>query len=352
MTRTAGTVAVVAVAVGAAAAAGFVWKPWSAGQAAPAAGEPPPAPAGPEGFARDKVGGGGQVKPIPFDGGRAIRYLKQLCDLGPRVSGSDAMRKQQESLIAHFERFGATVTRQEFQAKQYSRKDKVGMTNLVAAWFPDRPRRVILSTHYDTRPMAHEEPNRQSWNRPFPSANDGTSGVAFLMELAHHMKDFPTTFGVDFVLFDGEEYVFEPGGPLGGGDRFFFGSEHFADEYKKSLPRRKDRYEAALLFDLFAHPGAVYKVEEYSYGSAPKLVEQVWQVAATVGVKDFKWEFGPAVQDDHLALNRAGIPAVDVIDFDGYRPHWHRLSDTPDKCSDKQLAEVAKVVTAWLQLIR
>ena len=51
--------------------------------------------------------------------------------------------------------------------------------------------------------------------------------------------------------------------------------------------------------------------------------------------------------DDHLALNRVGIPAIDVIDFD-YK-HWHLLSDTADKCSPKQLAEVGKVLTAWLQ---
>ena len=346
MTRTAGLVAaaVGAVAVGAAAAAGFVW--------APAGGEPPPADPKREQFAQDKAGGGGQVKPIPFDGGRAIEYLKGLCDLGPRVSGSAPMKKQQDLLVAHFEKYGGKVTRQEFQAKQYSRKDKVGMTNLIVSWFPDRARRVILSTHYDTRPMAHEEPNRQSWNRPFPSANDGTSGVAFLMELAHHMKDVPTAYGVDFVLFDGEEYVFEPSGPFGGGDKFFFGSEHFAEEYTKAKKGRKYEYHAALLFDLFAHPGAVFRVEGHSYESAPKLVEQVWQVAVAVGVPAFKWEAGPAISDDHLALNRAGIPAVDVIDFDGYRPHWHKLSDTPDKCSDKQLAEVAKVVTAWLQLIR
>jgi hypothetical protein len=351
MTRTAGLVAAV-VAVGAAAAA-YAWKPWE-GRAAMA--EPPslalPGDDEPkrDKFAQDK--GGAQLKDIPFDGTRAMKYLKQLCDIGPRVSGSEGMKKQQELVIAHLEKVGGKVTKQEFEAKQYSRRDKVAMTNLVVAWFPDRPRRVILSTHYDTRPMAHEEPNRQAWSKPFTSANDGTSGVAFLMELAHHMKDYPTTFGVDFVLFDGEEYIFEPGGPMGGGDRFFFGSDHFADEYKKHLARHKYRYEAALLFDLFAHSGAVFKVEGNSYAFAPKLAEQVWKVADAVGVKSFEWKEGPEITDDHLALNRAGIPAVDVIDFEGYRPNWHRLSDTPDKCSDKQFAEVAKVVTAWLQWIR
>ena len=37
------------------------------------------------------------------------------------------------------------------------------------------------------------------------------------------------------------------------------------------------------------------------------------------------------VYQAYLALNKAGIPAVDLIDFD--YPHWHRLSDVPANCS-------------------
>ena len=48
-------------------------------------------------------------------------------------------------------------------------------------------------------------------SQPFVSANDGGSGIALLMELAHHMKDLDTNVGVDFVFFDGEEYVCGPG---------------------------------------------------------------------------------------------------------------------------------------------
>jgi glutaminyl-peptide cyclotransferase len=345
MTRATGLLA--ATAVGAAVAAGAVWQPWTS-QAAPA---PLPEPAPQDKFGQDRAPAG--VKAIPFDSERAIAYLKQVIALGPRVSGTAGMTKQQELLVAHFEKHGATVTKQPFEAKQYSRKDKVKMVNLVASWFPDRPRRVILCTHYDTRPMAHEEPDRRAWNRPFDSANDGTSGVALFMEMAHQMKEFPTTFGVDFVFFDGEEYIFEPTGPLGGGDRFFFGSDHFADEYKRTANGHKFRYEAAILFDLFAHDGAKYRMEGSSQEFAPALVKQIWGVAAAVGGKSFLHEPGEAVMDDHLALNRVGIPAVDVIDWpDGYRAHWHKLSDTADKVSGPQLAEVARVVGAWLQLIR
>jgi len=288
-------------------------------------------------------------KAVPFDGDRALKYLKQLCDIGPRISESEGMKKQQALIEKHFKDLGAAVTRQEFKVRQQSRKTDTGMVNLIVSWNPERERRVLICSHYDTRPIADQEPNRANWNRPFVSANDGTSGVAFLMELGHHMKDVKTGFGVDFIFFDGEEYVFEIN-PLGGGDKYFFGSEHFATEYLKTREKQKHRYDAGLLLDLFAGKDAQLKVELFSLGAAPKLVEQVWGVARELGAKSFKFERGYEVQDDHLALNRVGIPTIDIIDFD--YAHWHKLSDTPDKVSGEQMAEVSKVITVWLEKIK
>ena len=333
-----------AVGVGLAVACGglAVWWHVSPAAAGPFADDPPK----PSGFAADAVAG----VDLKFDQDRALKYLKQLCDLGPRVSGSEGMRKQQQVLEAHFKAHGATVTRQEFEAKQLSRRDKTPMTNLVVSWHPDAARRVLICSHYDTRPMADQEADRASWTKPFASANDGTSGAALMMELAHHMKGLKGSVGLDFVLFDGEEYVFETNRTGRGGDKYFFGSEHFADEYGKARGRRKHEYEGGVLLDLFAGKDAKLKVEQYSYAAAPKLVDRVWGVAAAVGAKSFRYEAGYEVQDDHLALNRAGIPCVDVIDFD--YPHWHKLSDTPDKVSGEQMAEVAKVLVAWWQGVK
>ena len=290
-----------------------------------------------------------KVVSAKFDGDRSIKYLKQLCDIGPRISATEGMKKQQELIEAHFKKLGATVTRQEFKAKQKSRKEQTDFVNLIVSWHPDKAKRVLLCTHYDTRPIADQEANPKNWNKPFVSANDGTSGVAFLMELGHHMKDLKCEYGVDFILFDGEEFVFETD-RIGGGDRYFIGSEHFADDYMKTKDKRKHKYEAGVLFDLFAAKGAELRVEIHSFEAAKPLVDQIWGVAKAVGAKSFIYEKGHEVQDDHLALNRVGIPTVDVIDFD--YPHWHKLSDTADKVSGDQMAEVSKVISTWLQKIK
>jgi hypothetical protein len=335
-----------AVALGLALAVGCFQTP--SGQ--PPTDDPAEDPPKPTKFAEDRVPPVAADKLPKVDGDRAAKYVKQLCDLGPRVSGTAGMARQQELLTKHFEGLGGKVTRQEFQVRQRSQRADVRMTNLVVSWFPDRKKRVIFCSHYDTRPAAHEEPQR-NWNKPFLSANDGTSGVALLMEVAHHLKDFPTGVGLDFVIFDGEEYIFDPGVPgFREGDKYFLGSEHFAGQYAKDREKLPHRYEAAILLDLFAHENARLAVEGYSWQFAPKLVGEVWKVAEAVGAKSFKTERGfrrgLEVLDDHIALNQAGIPAIDVIDFD--YEHWHKLTDTPDKCSPKQLAEVGTVLLAWL----
>src|SRR5437868_4373832 len=98
--------------------------------------------AGKDGFAADRDGG--------FNASRCLGYLTELCKLGPRISGTPAMTLQQAKLQKHFELLGATVQLQHFTARQKSRPQPVDMANLIVTWHPDRPRRVILCTHYDT----------------------------------------------------------------------------------------------------------------------------------------------------------------------------------------------------------
>jgi hypothetical protein len=214
------------------------------------------------------------------------------------------------------------------------------MANLIISWHPQAQRRVILCSHYDTRPIADQEENIRKWHEPFVSANDGGSGVALLMELANHMKELKTIVGVDFVLFDGEEYIFEPRR-----DKFFLGSDHFGRTYQRDKP--KHRYVAAVLLDMIAGKNLHIPVEQNSWFQARQLVEDLWTTAAELKCEAFENRIGASVQDDHLALNRAGIPAVDLIDFD--YPHWHRLSDVPANCSAESMAQVAKVLSVWLQ---
>ncbi len=281
-----------------------------------------------------------EVANVAFDSKRAMGYLEELCKIGPRISGTDGMKKQQEYLKKHFEDQGATVTMQEFKAKQKSRRDPVDMANMIITCHPDRTKRVLISAHYDTRPIADREDDERNWYKPFVSANDGTAGVALLMELAHHMKGLKTDIGVDFILFDGEEYIYKDGT-----DEYFFGSKQFANSYLKDKP--KHTYVAGALLDMIAGKNPRFPVETNSWLNASVLVNELWGLAAELKCDTFVYREGPSVEDDHVALNRARIPTVDIIDF-SYK-HWHRLSDLPENCSPEGMEQVTKVLATWLQ---
>jgi glutaminyl-peptide cyclotransferase len=294
-------------------------------------------------FAQDRAPAdapAGDEKPVAFDAKRAMGYLEDVCKIGPRISGSDGMKKQQELIEKHFAKYDGKVTYQKFRAKQRSRPlAPVDMANIVVSYFPAKKDRIILCSHYDTRPIADQEERRGDWEKPFVSANDGGSGVALMMELAHHMKGIKTNLGVDFVFFDGEEYIFAED------DKYFFGSKHFGEAYKK---QRAVKYKGAVLLDMVAGKGATFPMERNSLVMANKLVKEVWGIAKELKVDRFTNGLSKTeVLDDHIALNNAGIPAIDVIDFD--YPHGHKLTDVPKNCSAETMAEVAKVCSVWLQ---
>jgi glutaminyl-peptide cyclotransferase len=295
-------------------------------------------------FAQDREGpmGNADAKPVPFDGKRAMEYLKAVCDIGPRQSGSPGMKKQQELIRKHFDQLGYRAQDQPFKATQTSQGKAVEMNNLIVSFFPEKKNRVILCSHYDTRPIADQEADPRKWREPFVSANDGGSGVAFLMEMGNHMKDLKTEVGVDFVFFDGEEYIFDKS------DRYFFGSQHFAKTWK--LTRGGPNYKAALLLDMIGGKNASFPYEGHSYYRYEDLCKQVWGIAQEQKVDLFKRVVDQHVLDDHISLQNVGIPAIDIIDFN--YPHWHRLTDTPANCEPEPLEKVSRVLSVWMQRVR
>jgi glutaminyl-peptide cyclotransferase len=295
---------------------------------------------------------------IPFNGARAYDYLKQVCAIGPRRSGSAGMAAQQKLLTEHFQKLGGKVELQQFTAPHPEDGSEVRMANLIVHWAPESKERLLLCAHYDTRPF----PDRDSEDPKgmFIGANDGGSGVAVLMELAHQMAERKSAVGVDFVLFDGEELVFAP--PSKDPDdrevgNYFLGSEHFAVTYATGSAGY--RYRWAVLLDMVGGTDLKLFQEPYSvsWADTRPLVKQIWDTAARLGVKEFVPRVKQVVvngqlveepiRDDHLALHNAGgIPACDLIDFD--YPPWHTRGDTPDKCSALSLAKVGWVLSEWL----
>jgi len=284
------------------------------------------------------------LAPAPIDGDRAYGYLKEICKLGPRKAGSETNARQRALVAEHFKKHGATVREQQFTGTDPLSGAKVEMANLIGSWFPARTERVVIGVHYDTRPFPDRDPDPAKRQTPFLGANDGASGVALLMEIAQHLNDSTTQWGVDLVLFDGEELVYDQTG------KYFLGSLEFARVYQSDRKNRriKTHYVSGLVLDMIGGRDLSIEQEQYSLQFAPRLVRDVWSVAQKLNAAGFKNRTGKAVLDDHFALNDAEIPTIDIIDFD--YPFWHTAGDLPEQCSGASLAQVGRVVTAWLAL--
>ncbi|RMF88491.1 MAG: M28 family peptidase [Planctomycetota bacterium] len=280
---------------------------------------------------------------IPFDGRRAFGYLEALCAIGPRPSGSPGMAKQQEYLIKHFEALGAKVERQEFYVPHPRERRRVKMTNLIVRWHPESKERLLFAAHYDTLPFPMLDPKNPRGT--FVGANDNAGGVAILMELGNRIPDMQLDYGVDFVFFDGEEYIFSPY------DKYFWGSEYFARQYRDG--RRDYRYRAAVLLDMVSDKDLQLYYERNSvwWRDSRWISEDIWSTAARLQVREFIPRKKHEVRDDHLALhNIAGIPACDLIDFD--YPPWHTQADVPANCSALSMAKVGWVLQEWMKALR
>jgi hypothetical protein len=285
------------------------------------------------------------ARKVALDGRRAYGYLRRICEIGPRPSGSEGMERQQLLVIRHFKKLGGTVQLQKFRAPHPLGQGRVPMVNVICQWHPNAKKRILLATHYDTRPLPDRDPNYQRRRTGrFIGANDGASGVALLMELAHSMASIECRYGIDFVLLDGEEFVFDERHP------YFLGSEWFARRYIARPPRY--RYRWGVLLDMVADADLQIPQEPFamSWPETRPLVLDLWATARRIGVDEFVDRRGPPVRDDHLNLrNIAKIPTCNIIDFD--YPYWHTEADTPDKCSPQSLAKVGRVIVAWLQTV-
>jgi len=281
---------------------------------------------------------------VAFSGDRAFAHLEAICGLGPRPSGSEAMARQRTLVTDHFRAAGGTVSGQAFLVRDRRTGANVHMENVVVEWHPDRRERVLIGAHYDTRPLPDRDPVDPRGT--FVGANDGASGVALLMELARAMPSLPGPVGVDFVLFDAEEYVFAPRDP------YFLGSTYFARQYAadQDAGRARHRYRCGVIVDMVADRDLEIWQEQRSatWPDTSPVVDAIWGVAARMNVRQFVPRPKYTIDDDHVPLRMIGrIPTCDIIDFD--YPHWHTTSDTPRQCAAGSLEAVGGVLLQWLR---
>jgi len=270
------------------------------------------------------------------NGERMMARVRQQVEHGPRVVGTASNAAVREWIASELVRLGGRVERQVFVDSTTGRP--VPLTNVIGHFGPDGARRIVLCGHFDSRPWCDEDPDTSYRNVPVQGANDGASSIALLLEMANLMSTRPPRIGVDLVFFDGEDL-----GTHEHPEWFCLGSRGYAAR----LPAAGDpaRPVAAFLFDMVGARDLQIYAERNSSERAANLVALVSDAARATHAAAFHDEVRWTIVDDHIPLNDAGLPAVDILDFD--YPPWHTHRDTPDQMSAASLAQVGRVA-AWL----
>jgi glutaminyl-peptide cyclotransferase len=260
-------------------------------------------------------------EPLTFDGQRAYEYALAQCALGPRPSGSAAGWATGDYIIEQLEKAGWETTTQEFDYRG------VRIRNIVGRWGKGPP--IILGAHYDTRRLADQDP--QDPSQPVPGGNDGASGVAVLLELAHIFSQKSLHNEVWLAFFDAEDNGHLDDWPWSVGATYM--AEHLTIQP-----------EAVIVVDMV---GDADQQLYWERNSDRGLMEQLWGLAAELGYEQFIPEYKWSMTDDHTPFLQRGIPAADIIDFD--YPYWHTVEDTCDKVSPESLERVGRVLEKWLE---
>jgi hypothetical protein len=285
--------------------------------------------------------------PPSFSGARAFQDLTRYVELGHRYYGAPqrevVIKTLREALSATLGGQAPVLTALDrFKEREQGSGETYELTNIIARLHPERPLRVLLGTHWDTRLWAEEDPSPEAQNQPITGANDGTSGLAVLLELSRLAQRAPLEhIGVDVVFFDGEEF----GRPKS--DAYCKGSRRFAAQLSRWYPNPQ-RLLAVFVLDMVGDADLSLPPERSSATRARSLTQLVWSVARSHGAEAFVSDkLGPWIIDDHTPFQELNIPSLLLIDYD--YPHWHTQRDTLDKCSPQSLEQVGRVMWSTLK---
>jgi glutaminyl-peptide cyclotransferase len=256
-----------------------------------------------------------------FDGTRAFALLReQVRKYGWRPAGSKALRRLAV-------RLRALLPNGRFEAIPGHK----GLRNVVGS-LPGYGKPIVVGAHYDVE--AHP--------KGFVGANDGAAGTAAVVELARALGRAPRSNNdraLRFVLFDGEEDT--------------VGCQEFLEcalrGSKAYVKRHGEQTQSLVLLDYIAEKHGLSFPHEG--GSDPAMWAKLRAAATSVGVGSlFTDAEGIEILDDHTPFMDAGIPAIDVIDFD--YPPADTLKDTLDKVSKRSLDAIGETTYRLVTRLR
>ena len=302
-------------------------------------------------------------KPLPnldipkFDPNSAYDFTDKIIAIGPRVVGSPGAQKVRAYIIEQFKKFGAIVTEQPFTANIYDGK-KLPAVNIIARTNLQATKRIFLSAHWDSRPFADDDKDISKKKLPVAGADDSGSAIGTLLEIARQLQLKPLAdIGVDFILFDAEDYgdASKTNGPFSPEQSYALehswglGAQYWASHLH--VPGYAPIYGVNL--DMIGARSAHFPKEGQSLKYAPAVVEKIWRVGRYSGYTNyFSEEVGQGITDDHKFVNEiAHLPTVDIVNLNTettFGEYHHTAHDTMDILDKETMKAVGQTLLSVL----
>lgn len=286
------------------------------------------------------------IKAADFNADSAWYFVNEQVKFSPRVPNTSAHEKCASWLETTLRKYAPVVIVQPFTAKAFD-GTTLRCKNIIASFNPKSTTRVLLCSHWDSRPFADNDPDSTKHRTPIDGANDGASGVGILIEIARQLKIAPSAIGVDILLIDGEDY----GAPMditySGRDDWALGSQYWS--HNPHVPAYTARF--GILLDMVGAENAVFTQEATTLNYAPDIVQKVWSIGTAIGYSDyFSSEYTNGITDDHVYINQLlHIPTIDIIQHDpstptGFYKYWHTINDNMAGISKPTLMAVGQTI--------
>ena len=259
------------------------------------------------------------------------KYFQDIIRLSPRPPATETFRKFRVYLFNTLQSFSLKAWEEPFTAN--TPIGAIRMGNVVAEKKGDTDRIIYLASHIDTKIIEGIE---------IQGANDSGSSTAALLELARVISKRDTKFTYRFIFFDGEEAI---GRDMSDKDGLYGSKEHVRGLYREKLI---PKIRAMILLDMIGDKNPVINRD---LNSTPELYSRFVACCLHMGYTDMAKGAASYMYDDHVPFLRAGIPAIDLIDFD-YGPDnsfWHTEKDTVENVSIESIFKVTQVTACMLE---
>ncbi len=271
---------------------------------------------------------------LEFNGANALSFVYEQLAMGPRTSRDKKQIPLRDKLSEKLKALGFEVEIQPLKGAS-GLGTGTDFYNVIAVLNPAvKTKFKIFGAHYDTIPIAPNDPDPAMRLNPIPGANDGASGVAVLLELARvaALKKNTLKHSIKLIFFDGEDFST-------GTDNMLYGSKYYAAHL---TGEEKKNIEYFILIDMIGDKDLNVYQDFNSLEAFPQLTAKIFSSADKLGLSGFKSSPKYRIYDDHIPMINAGVPSAVLIDFDF--PFWHTLADTGDKISADSLSQTGRLL--------